>query len=469
MFRILHIILSQLSISNFTSECGNQPTHEFLLFFQVSTTQAENATMNDNVGIRRHFLEGKTIIVAGGGVAGSAFVVGLRKLWDPNWKQPTIHIYDRDSQELSAQRETYTLSLAGYDTTGGLWALRKLGILDETLDKAVSGLEGTGSFKIWGPDWKEHISFRHKPFEGLPASSIRIPRKDLRQVIHDGFGAEDVVQWGAKCISARSLEDGRIRVEVVRGAPGQETTTEEECDILIAADGAGSKLRAYLRPEDKLDFAGAVLRGGVSRFEGPLPKPLDQDWGFMLSGTGISCFFSPVDKNSLVWTVGRLEDTQVPPLDLKDAEQVQAVIDRGLKLGSELQEPFRTIVANTDPKTVLSINARDKMPFAHEKLDKLPVVFMGDANHAVSPFSGYGANLALADAWDLAEQLCKGGSLEEAMSAYDKLAMPRAMKILKGSRARLKAGHSTGLQYWMFWLMLVMGKFMGWVMGRKMT
>ncbi|KAF7553929.1 hypothetical protein G7Z17_g3291 [Cylindrodendrum hubeiense] len=425
--------------------------------------------MDNKAGIRRHFLEGKTIIVAGGGLSGSAFVVGLRRLWNPAWKSPTIHIYDRDSEEASAQRETYTLSLAGYDATGGLLAMRKLGLLDQTLNKAVSGLDGAGAFKIWGPDWKEHISFRHKPFEGLPASSIRIPRKDVRQVLHDGFGPADAVEWGTKCISAQRLEDGRIRVEVMRGAPGQETITEEECDVLIAADGASSKLRAYLRPDDKLDFAGAVLRGGISRFDGPLPKPLDQDWGFMLSGTGVSCFFSPVDKNSLVWTVGQLEDTQVPPLDLEDAEQVKAVINRGLELGSELQEPFRTIVAHTDPKTTLSINARDKKPFAHEKVDELPVVFIGDSNHAVSPFSGYGANLALADACDLAEQLCKGNSLREAISAYDKLAMPRAMRILKGSRARLTAGHSTGIQYWVFWLMLVVGKFMGWVMGKKMT
>ncbi|KAK7417821.1 hypothetical protein QQX98_004295 [Neonectria punicea] len=425
--------------------------------------------MDHKTGVRRHFLEGKTIIVAGGGVAGSAFVVGLRKIWKPEWKPPTIHIYDRDTQEVTAQRESYTLSLAGYDVAGGLLALRKLGLLDQILDKAVAGLDGIGAFKIWGPDWKEHVSFRHKPVDGLPASSIRIPRKDLRQVLHDGLGPNDTMQWGAKCVSARRLEDGRIQVQVMRGSPGEETTTEEECDILIAADGASSKLRASLRPGDKLDFAGAVLRGGVSRFEDTLPKPLDQDWGFMLSGTGISCFFSPVDKNSIVWAVGNLEDTQVPGLDLRNTEQVQSVIDRGLELGSPLQEPFRTIVAHTDPKTVLSINARDKKPFAHEKLHKMPVVFIGDSNHAVSPFSGFGANLALADGWDLAEQLCKGGSLTEAIAAYDKLAVPRATKILKGSRARLKAGHSTGVQYWVFWLMLVVGKFMGWVLGRKVT
>ncbi|KAH6877128.1 hypothetical protein B0T10DRAFT_610105 [Thelonectria olida] len=425
--------------------------------------------MAETSNVQGHFLEGKTIIVAGGGIAGSAFVVALRKLWDLAWKPPTIHIYDRDSLKITAQRETYTLSLAGHATSGGLLALRNLGLLDQILDKAVSGLDGNGAFKIWDADWKEQMSFRHKPVEGLPASSIRIARKDVRKVLHDGFGPDDAVQWGTKCVSARRLDDGRVRVQVVRGPPDNEMITEEDCDLLIAADGASSKLRSSLRPDDELEFAGAILRGGVSRFEGAPPKPLDQDWGFMLSGTGVSCFFSPVDEHSLVWGVGHLEDAQEPRLDLNDAEQVQRVIDRGLELGSEFRGPFKSIVEHTDPKTVLCVNAKDKKPFSHSMIGELPVLFIGDANHAVTPFAGFGANLALADAWDCAQQLCKGASLDAAVSSYDKLAVPRAMKILKASRARLRSGHSTGLQYWVFWLMMVVGKWVGWVLGRKVT
>ncbi|KAJ3525217.1 hypothetical protein NM208_g11733 [Fusarium decemcellulare] len=415
---------------------------------------------------KHHFLEGKTIIVAGGGIAGSAFVVGLRRLWKPEWKPPTIVIYERDSPEVTAQREGYSLSLTGYSAAGGLLALRRLGLLDRIVDRAVAGLEGAGAFKIWAPDWTEHISMRREPIEGLPSSSLRVPRKDVRQAIQEGFGDGDAVQWNARCVSAQRLDDGRVRVQVARGSPENETVTEQDCDLLIAADGASSKLRACLRPNDKLDFAGAILQGGISRFEGAPPKPVDKDWGFMLSGAGVSCFFSPVDKNSVFWGIGHLESTQVPALDLQNPEQVQAVIDRGLELGSDLKEPFNTIVAHTDRKTVLSLNARDKPAFSHDAIEEMPVVFIGDSNHAVSPFAGFGANLALSDAWDLAEQLCKGASLKECVSAYDNLAVPRAMKILKDSRARLKSGHSTGFQYWMFWALMMVGKFVGWVLGR---
>ncbi|KAF4968120.1 hypothetical protein FZEAL_10434, partial [Fusarium zealandicum] len=368
---------------------------------------------------RQHFLEGKTIIVAGGGIAGSAFVVGLHRLWKPEWKRPTIIIYDRDSKEVTAQREGYSLSLAGYDASGGLVALQNLGLLDRILDKAVSGLDGAGAFKIWGPDWKEHISFRHKPVCGLPSASIRVPRKDLRQVLHEGLGSDDSVEWNTRCLSARLLDDGRVRVQVARGPLETECITEEDCDVLVAADGASSKLRACLRPTDNLEFAGATLRGGISRFKGASPKPVDKDWGFMLSSTGVSCFFSPVDDHSVVWAVGHLEAAQIPTLDLNNGDEVRAVIDQARGLGRELQEPFQTIVAHTDPKTVLSINARDKPAFSHNDIDDLPVLFIGDSNHAVTPFAGYGANLALSDAWDLAEQLVAGDSLSEAVTEYD--------------------------------------------------
>ncbi|KAI1050869.1 hypothetical protein LB507_009447 [Fusarium sp. FIESC RH6] len=390
---------------------------------------------------RPHFLEGNTIVVAGAGIAGSAFVIALRKLWDPRLKEPTIILYDRDSPDVTAQREGYTLSLAGYDNSGGLVALKKLGLLENTLEKAVSGLNNGGAFKIWGPAWNEYASFRHKPVEGLPSASVRIARKDLRQVLHNNLRPTDSVQWNSRCISAHRLQDGKVSVQVAQGSGESEVISQETCDLLVAADGAHSKLRTYLRPEDSLEFAGAILRGGISRFDGPAPAPVNKDWGFMLSGTGVSCFFSPVDQNSLVWGVGHLEADQLPRLDLDDEKMVQQVIERALELGKDFQEPFGNIVAHTDPKTVFALNAHDKKPFRHEELDIVPAIFIGDSNHAVSPFAGFGANLALCDAWDLADQLCNGQSLGGSVIAYDEVAVPRAVAILQRSRERLISGH----------------------------
>lgn len=420
-------------------------------------------------GDRKHFLEGKSIVVAGGGIAGSAFAVAIRRLWDPSLHPPTIVILERDSEDVSRQREGYSLSLAGHDNTGGLAALKKLGLLDDIVGRAVSGAGEKGAFKIWGPDWKEKISLKRKPMAGLPASSVRVARRELRQVLHDAALSSDTcsIQWETRCISATQLENGRVRVTAQKGPDGR--PHQEDCDLLVVADGASSKLRAVLRPDDKLQYAGAVLRGGLARFDRPMPKSLDADWGFQLSGDGVSCFYSPVDKDSVVWAVGHMEPDQVTGFDPRSEKSALQVIAHAQQLGARFHEPFNTIVDHTDPTTVMCINARDKMPFAHgDQLEKMPAVFIGDSNHALSPFAGFGANLALNDGWDLAEQLCSRGatSLAAAVGGYDAVSVPRAARVVKASRQRLRVGHSTGFRLWLFCFMLALGKFVGLMLGR---
>lgn len=413
---------------------------------------------------KRHFLQGKSIIIAGGGIAGLSFTASLLQLWDPNvTPPPSITIIERDSDDAAKQREGYSLSLAGYDDTGGLVALKKMALLEDTLASAVSGTEGVaGSFKIWGPDWRERISFRRRPVEGVPSASVRIARRELRRILQGAISDRVTILWETQCVAARGLHDGRVRVEL--RTQHTATVREQDCDLLIIADGASSKLRAHLRPHDQLEYTGAVLRGGLSRFSDALPAPIRRDWGFVLSGDGVSCFVSPVDDKSLVWAVGHLERDQVPTMNRDSVDDAKAVISRARQLGARFQEPFQTIVDHTDLSTTLCLNARDKMPFQHdEMLPTLAAVFIGDSNHALSPFAGYGANLALRDGWDLAEQLTARTSLAEAIAAYDAVSVPRAVKLVKGSRARVKMGHATGWRLWLFCVMLAVGRFMSWV------
>ncbi|EHK40104.1 hypothetical protein TRIATDRAFT_80460 [Trichoderma atroviride IMI 206040] len=403
-------------------------------------------------GHSSHFLENKTIVIAGAGLAGSAFVVGLQKLWNPKLNPPTIIIFERDAPEIADQRETYTLSLTGFDNSGGLVALKNLGLLDHALKHAISGLDGAGAFKIWDSSWNEQVAFRRKPAAGIPSTSVRIARKDIRQVLHDAFdlGNQCSIHWDSKCISTTQLPDGRLRVRVVQGENAHEIEQESATE-----PSSG----------DTLCHGGAVLRGGVARFEEALPKLPGEDWGFVVSRTGVSAFFAPVDKHRIFWAVGRNED-QVCNLDRSSPTQLQAVIEQSLDLGSHIAEPFRSIVRRTDPETALLLNSRDKLPFAHDSISKVPAVFLGDSNHALSAFAGIGGNLALVDGWDLADQICKHSSLEDAVKVYDSLSVPRAMRDVKRSRRLVKGAHDTGLHYYLLLCMLFVGKFVRWALNK---
>ncbi|KAI1192512.1 putative monooxygenase [Nemania serpens] len=400
--------------------------------------------------VRDHFLSGKKIIVAGAGIGGLAFVIALRKLWPPSIEPPVIVLYDRDGEESSIGRQGYSLSLHGADRDGGLYALKQLGLLDAMIDLAVFRVQdqsqGAGHFTMWTHKFHPMISVRPKATTELPTAGIRIARRDLRRVLVEAAYASADIRWGTACTSVQQLDDGRLRIQLVNE---ESVEMEEDCDFLVAADGASSKIRACLRPDDNLRFAGSVQMAGSARFEAAMPPPLDTSYGGVLTGTGAACFFSRIDQHTLVWALSILEATPRLKHDGSDPHQVQEMLRQVRELGKDITEPFKTILDATDPSTTLVLNAMDKPPFPHD-LEAGPIVFIGDANHAVSPFAGNGANLALRDGWDLAEQLCQSSSLRAAVVAYDRRSIPRAVATLKSSHWRIKVGHATGLKYWVY-------------------
>jgi 2-polyprenyl-6-methoxyphenol hydroxylase-like FAD-dependent oxidoreductase len=416
---------------------------------------------------RSHFLAGKKIIVAGSGIAGLAFAAALRKQWDDRLQPPHLVLYDRDPREVSQRREGYSLSLNGASKDEGLVAMRDLGLLDEVLQHAVLGPDSAKTFRLWDRDFGTMMSVQIEPYGGLPTAGIRIARRDLRNLlIAAGEGAANRVDWGTRCLGARQLDNGQISVDLSQGKDG--ATRTEICDLLVAADGAHSKIRAAFRPDDGLIYRGVTQMGGIAYFpDGVFPPPLDSSWGMAVSGEGVGCFMSPVSPTTAVWSLSRPEPTERPAFDGSSAslDEAQRVFHEARSIGLEVfGGPFGAVTSQTDPSTVFRLPARDKDPFMH---DTVPpgIVFLGDANHAVSPFAGNGANLALKDGWDLATQLCAHQSLRQAVAAYDKLAVGRARDTLSTSYQRMGVAHAKGF----FFQLLRVGFFLGrWAMFAKM-
>lgn len=354
-----------------------------------------------------HPLSGKRLIVAGAGISGLTFAIALRQhlrsipatsLPTP----PTLTIYEREPRSLPPGREGYTISIRSDAASGGIQTLNKLGLLERALEVAVTGIGGGegegGAFCMWNREWRELVSMRVKVPEGLKVGGMRIARRALRDVLIETAEREEgnMVCWDVACTGAERREDGRVQVRLSDGSV-------VECDVLIAADGASSKIRETLRPQDKLSFAGAVCLSGTARFaEGEVPKPMNKNWGSLLGGgEGKGLFVSPVDSRSALWNLSYLASQ---PRDLERKKQplseddARNVCEEALEVGKVFSEPFATLVRASDPSTVMIFNARDKQPFcnADENADcRCPVIFIGDSNHAVSPFAGNGANLAM--------------------------------------------------------------------------
>ncbi len=256
-------------------------------------------------------------------------------------------------------------------------------------------------------------------------------------------------RWETACESAAQLKDGRMEVKLNDGST-------EECDLLIVADGASSKIRGHLRPNDGLNYAGVVTIGGNAVFDlDKIPKEIDEGFGPMLGGDGHGLIVFPIVRGSYVWFVTRRDPNPATPVRGEEAlKRKDELTDQALREGAVFGEPLRQLVAATDPGSFKIFNAQDKPPVSHDQISELPVIYCGDSSHAMSPFAGNGANMAICDGLVLGENLAKSSSVAIAAANFDKDSIPRSKASIKRSHIVISMMHATGLKLWFALLFL---------------
>ncbi|EMC92565.1 hypothetical protein BAUCODRAFT_77518 [Baudoinia panamericana UAMH 10762] len=395
-----------------------------------------------------HHLAGKHIIVAGAGVAGLAFVRALARSWPSDIDPPRVSLYERDDRTIPPERWGYSLGMRSDKASGGLQALRKLGLLDETIQASSAVLNPSCHFQLRDARWRTFFNKTSPrvPPDGLPIDRFRVARSKLRQVLVDGLPKSADAHWRVACESAVRLDDGRIQVPLSDGSV-------DTCDLLIVSDGANSKIRAALRPHDKLSFAGAVIISAISSFpKHSVPKEVREGSGPVVSGEGTNLITFPIDETSVSWSVTYRAAQPRPEMYGKEAEAAQGeLLNEAQSRGHAYADPFSQIINASNPSTLKVFNAMVKEPITHMEISTNPVVYIGDSNHAASPFAGNGANLALMDGVELAEALLSASDIESAVTAFDAIAVPRAKGICKSAGFMIRALHSTGWELW-FWM-----------------
>jgi 2-polyprenyl-6-methoxyphenol hydroxylase-like FAD-dependent oxidoreductase len=394
------------------------------------------------------FLAGKRIIVAGAGFAGLAFVLALDQLWQSSTlDRPEVLLYEVNGRDKSIQNDPYTLCINGASQDDGLVAIQQLGLLDAIREHST--LNG-GDIRVWSDNWKWLSSINPTAYGNLPAATMRITRQNLKRILVERVEhTRTIIRWGSACTSAEHLPSGKIRVSLSEDV-GSSNSSTLECDLLVAADGANSRIRACFRPNDMTThYAGATQIGGISHFPESLPRPIDQDFSLqMSSGEGVCCIYHPFYSKTIDWALS----TRGPEREAKtnlSVEEFKELKQEALQTASMFQEPFKSVVEATIPSTAFIRPAKEKPAFQHDyRLNG--VMFIGDANHILSPFEFLGANLALKDGWDLAEQICSNISLDTAVACYDRLSIPRFQHVFNFSHERINFGHCTGSK-WMFY------------------
>src|ERR1700744_4630347 len=284
---------------------------------------------------------------------------------------------------------------------------------------------------------------------GAPESVRPVSRIALRRILLEGLS--EVVSFDKAFVSFERAPDDRVTAHFADGS----TAT---ADVLVGADGAGSRVRGQLLPQAQRIDTGIVAISGrfaldeaarrdtpATVFEGPTlfmgppgqfmfasaveypkgkPSPYDRDeyvmWGF--SGRP------------------RTLDLRVP-IEHLTGESAKAVV---LACMNAWHPSLRRLVERADAATMSCFEVKSAQMV--EPWQTGNVTLLGDALHNMTPFQGMGANTALRDAAALRQTLVSVGAGEQellpAMGAYERNMIDYGFAAVRASLANMQRLHA---------------------------
>ena len=380
------------------------------------------------------------VAVVGCGLSGLCLAQSLKQ------KGIDFRIFERD-QDKTTRRQGYRITVDEH----GLKALEAC-LPNELFQLALStaGQPG-GCFRFLRADKREIFKIELNPKrEELDKYAARqMDRAVLREILFSGL--EDHVAFGKNCIQV--LEEGD-RV-VLRFADG----TSSEADLVIAADGSSSAVRAAAGQAEP-DFLNTLAIYGKTPFKPELiPTGLEQSGVLAIGPPGIAFFFTAIQFQNLPQDL-------FPPFGLDGSSvarqpyimwaiavsqpnrQVASLTDTGLleaakRMMAPFHPDFQRMVVEADPLETLVVPLRaSKSP--SEPVSKR-ILLMGDAAHLMPPFGAHGGNTALKDAAQLAQcfdQDSKIGEIEPKLKQYQAEALSFGSKQVRSAKKQMQFGLS---------------------------
>ena len=230
--------------------------------------------------------------------------------------------------------------------------------------------------------------------------------------------------------------------------------SRHHADLVIAADGFRSCVRAQLLPEVDLQYAGYIAWRGLveesrlspqthadifGKFAFCLP-PREQILGYPVAGDANS--IAPGQRRyNFVWYRATREEDQLPDL-LTDAtgKYWAQGIPPGLIRRDVLDEMEEAATALLAPQFA-EVVTRTAQPLFQPIFDlAVPrmafgrVALLGDAAFVARPHCGMGVTKAAGDALALAQALRGTQSVAEALEAYDATRVPTGLAIVEHAR-----------------------------------
>ncbi|KAF4547343.1 FAD-binding domain-containing protein 33 [Elsinoe fawcettii] len=322
--------------------------------------------------------------------------------------------------------------------------LRELGIEDTELDKV---LEVQQVYKLLHASTGELLGLRQGPewaqghFEGHWHHASRKCLHGLLVEKAPSMGIE--VHTGCDVVAIKSEASGNV----VTLEDGREVVA----DLIIGADGIGSRLRSWLgdvKPSATGDVAYRLLLGRkIIEDRQTMHESLREvlrmpSEALAWLGPNRHAMFYPLPGGTLFNLVVLCPDT------LKENEYRAYGNIEELKTQIAGWDPYlRNLVDCVEGSDVEKLKIQHLDPYDFEAFYRENVVLVGDACHATLPYQGHGATMAIEGAMLLSTLLskCDGStaSLQHALRLYSDEQRSRARLQLKGALSNRELFHLT--------------------------
>lgn len=347
-------------------------------------------------------LQNKQIAIVGGGPGGLTLARLLQL------KGANVKVYERDVNR-GARVQGAPLDM--HDNSG-LAAIIKAELLEEF---KKNFLPGADKMLIVDHDAKVCFSdYDHKSDEDFGHQDFRpeIDRGALRKILLDALKPDTVV-WDSHFVAMERHKEGWT-LHFNNGATAY-------ADLVIAADGANSKIRPYLTDIKPFYSGVTMLEGNVYDAKNAVPRmnALIQGGKIMAFG-GEKCILLGQKGNGDIGFYASIKVAEnwaaSSGVDFKDKAQVLNWFETNYpEWSSNWNELFENATTPFIPRPIYC------MPL-DQTWETLPnLTMIGDAAHVMPPFAGEGANMAMLDAIELSECLTSGNysSLQEAIAQYE--------------------------------------------------
>lgn len=347
-------------------------------------------------------LQDKKIAIVGGGPGG----LTLAKLLQ--LKGANVKVYERDLNK-NARVQGSPLDL--HDESG-LAAIIQANLLDEFKNNFLPKADRK---KIMDENAAVFFSDHETKLEenfGNPYFRPEIDRAALRKILLNSLQPETVV-WNSHFILMDKQNNGWL----LRFKNGNAAYA----DIVVAANGANSKIRPYIT-DSKAFYSGiTMLEGNIYDAKNSAPQIFA-----MLNGGKIMAFGNK--KNILLGQKGNGEIGFYASFKAEENWAKKSGLDFSNK--TQLLEWFKTTYFEwshiwhelfENAETPFIPRAINCMP-PEQTWEALPnLTMLGDAAHVMPPFAGEGVNMAMRDALELSDCLTcdEYDTLQEAVSAYE--------------------------------------------------